>query len=534
MFVGRSSGRRLAWAALLGALPVGLGACGLLIGLEDHTAFPGADAGEDVIEPPDAPPVDAPADAVDDALPDVVGPDGCSGTVCGAECVDTSSDAQNCGKCGVACLGGFSCAAGVCGDHIEQISAGSNHGCALLHNGSIWCWGNDESGQLGILAGEDTKCVTGYLCHPTPIQVEGLPVKMRQVSAGADSTCALDENGDVWCWGLNDAFQLGRATLPSSPDSGHDRTPVKLVSSLPNPPLPKFAQVSVGSKFACARAADGSVVYCWGSNLAGTLGNGAKGGNLGGFPPIALTSLPAGLIDLSTGLGDHVCVLDGAHHAWCWGSNTAGQLGHSFANDTDLCPMTKCNSTPSIVPGLTVNGGWIRSGGTDTCAEVEVGKVACWGSNVYGQLGVAPDAMEHPMALTLLTADAQIAATFRGSHNASCVIDNKQIECWGDDTYGELGRGKITSGSCVGGGFCDPVLALVKPTGGFAAVQLATGAFWSMALTSNNTIYAWGANLDGRIGHDPLSSNDLGTCGYQAKEACNPTPTLVPQPGAAP
>src|SRR3954467_1907252 len=98
MFVGRSRGRRLGWAALLGVLPIGLCACGLLIGLDDHQAFPGVDAGEDVDERPDAPP-----DVVGpDALPDVV-TDGCAGTMCSGTCVDTNSSSANCGACDALC-----------------------------------------------------------------------------------------------------------------------------------------------------------------------------------------------------------------------------------------------------------------------------------------------------------------------------------------------------------------------------------------------------------------------------------------------
>lgn len=135
MFARRSSGRRFGLLALLGAAPLSLGACGLLIGLDDHQPFPaeGVDAGADVEERPDAPP-DAPEDVVIDAPPDVA-IDGCAGILCNMVCVDTLSDVQNCGACGTTCGIGFTCDAGVCGDHIEQISAGSNHACALLHPG---------------------------------------------------------------------------------------------------------------------------------------------------------------------------------------------------------------------------------------------------------------------------------------------------------------------------------------------------------------------------------------------------------------
>ncbi|MEP7124642.1 MAG: hypothetical protein ABJE95_27185, partial [Byssovorax sp.] len=508
--------------ALLGALPVALGACGLLIGLDDHQPFPpsDADAGEDVVDPPDAAP-DGPID-MPDALPDVV-TDACA--VCGDTCVDTSADPKNCGQCGLACLAGFSCSAGVCGDHIVQISAGSNHGCALLHDRSVWCWGGDDAGQLGILASDDVQCVAGALCHPTPIQVKGLPPKIIQIAAGPRSTCAVVATGGVWCWGANDTLQLGRPTLPSPL---YDRTPAQV------PGLPAVAQVAVGYGFACARATDLSKVYCWGSNLTGTLGNGQKEGSPGGFPPGDVVALPAGILDISTGLGDHACALDSTQHVYCWGSNASGQLGHSSVIDSAVCPTAKCTSIPSKVPGLTVTGGWIRAGAADTCAETGSGSVVCWGSNVYGQLGFTPDAKEHELPMQILSATDEVASSFHGRYATSCILQNNAVDCWGDDTYGELGRGALVQSLCFGGGRCDFMKGTVKPFGGSVTAQLAAGAFWGMALTTDNRIYAWGANLDGRIGHAPMTSNDLGSCGYQSMDPCNPTPQLVPQPGKPP
>jgi alpha-tubulin suppressor-like RCC1 family protein len=511
--------RRLGWAALLGALPALLGACGLLIGLEDHQATPGADAGADATETPDA---------TDDAPPDVVGPDGCAGAACSGACVDTSSDPANCGACGAACLAGFTCTAGVCGDHIEQISAGSNHGCALLHDGSIWCWGNNGSGQLGKLPSQSPTCLNTYPCESTPIQVHGLPTKMIQVSAGADATCALESNGTVWCWGANASFQLGRASAPTSPTPDYDPIPLSV------PGLPAVEVLSVGAGYACVVSTGGSSAYCWGSNLTGTLGNGQQEGSPGGQSPNEVAGLPKGLVDISTGLGGHACVLDSAQQVHCWGSNQEGQLGHPSATDNGSCAMTKCTSTPTLVAGLTVTGGWIRCGKTDSCAEIEPGKVACWGSNVYGQLALTPDAIEHPMPTVVLQGTPLIAGSFSGSNATSCVIDKNLVQCWGDDTYGELGRGFIVSAGCSGGGRCDPLPGMVKSIGGGVPRKLATGAFWAMVLTGDNQIYAWGANFDARLGHDPLTSNDLATCGYQNNLACNPAPQRVRQPGAPP
>ena len=511
MFVGRSSARRIGLAALLGALPLALGACGLLIGLEDHQPFPEGDAG------------DLP-DAGTDALPDVL-TDACADTTCEGACVDTLSDAANCGGCGVICGQGFTCDAGVCGDHIDEISAGANHGCVLLHDGSIWCWGNDSSGQLGIPAASDETCEGAFLCHPAPIKVPGLTTKMVQVSAGSDSTCALDTNGGVWCWGLNDSLQLGR---PSAAMSNIDRTPVKI------PGLPPFAQVSTGYRSACARVKGGSAVYCWGSNESGALGNGLVEGKPGGVAPGVVASLTGTLVDVSSSFGGHACALNDAGQMWCWGLNSYGQLGHDSMGDSGMCPAGKCNSAPFPVNVSVATRNKIATSVAGTCAGGNSGFV-CWGANLHGQLGTSVDGQMHPSpALVPLGSDA-IAGSFQSGYATSCVVTTSGgVNCRGDDSFGGLGRGAIVKGACSDNGACDPTLAKVLLPAGFKPTRVAGGAYWAMALSSDNHLVAWGANLDARLGHLPGTANDLKDCGFDGQQICNATPQPVPQPGAAP
>ncbi len=212
---------------------------------------------------------------------------------------------------------------------------------------------------------------------------------MVQVTAGVDTTRAIDDAGVVWCWGLNDSLQLGRPTSVGSPNPNIDRTP------FPVPAIPAMAPVAVGCRFACARAKDDSKVHCWGSNVAGTLGNGGDVGKPGGFAPV-VALVPPGVVDISTGLNDHVCALTSAQQVWCWGSNSYGQLGHSSANDIDICPTTKCIAAPAMVATTALSGSKVSSSALGTCAESTTGFV-CWGSNVYGQLGTKPDTLEHFM-----------------------------------------------------------------------------------------------------------------------------------------
>ena len=84
----------------------------------------------------------------------------------------------------------------------NNIATGESHACAVAPSGEVVCWGSDASGQVsGTAAGTRVQ---------RPMIVPGLTgVKVVEVSAGTDGTCALETTGAVWCWGNNGYGQLG-------------------------------------------------------------------------------------------------------------------------------------------------------------------------------------------------------------------------------------------------------------------------------------------------------------------------------------
>lgn len=86
---------------------------------------------------------------------------------------------------------------------VRQISLGDRHSCARKGDGSVWCWGQNEHGQLG-----DGSTTT----RPSPVLVSGLGAGVVELSAGARHTCARKDDGSIWCWGHNDRGQLGDGT----------------------------------------------------------------------------------------------------------------------------------------------------------------------------------------------------------------------------------------------------------------------------------------------------------------------------------
>lgn len=192
-------------------------------------------------------------------------------------------------------------------EQVTQISAGTNHTCALTNRGWVYCWGSNSHGQLG--ASPST------MASHTPIKVPDLD-DVLEISAGGWHTCARRE-GEVRCWGNNATGQLGRESeenlhLPPAPVMG----------------LSDAVEIRAGVVHTCARRANGHVM-CWGSNDSGRLGIGST--TAGKHPtPTQVVNLQ-GVWSLEAG-ESHNCALTD-RSAFCWGNNEEGQLGDGTMED---------------------------------------------------------------------------------------------------------------------------------------------------------------------------------------------------------
>lgn len=152
----------------------------------------------------------------------------------------------------------------VTGDaRFTEISAGRNHTCALTAGGEAYCWGLNVSGQLGVEVPAD-KCYDNFSCTSQPVAVESA-LRFKQIAAGGDHTCAVTLDNVAYCWGRNDAAQLGVGS--TSLDQIH---PLQVSNEL------KFAAIGAGDSHTCALTTAGEV-YCWGDNLLHQMGQGAQG-----------------------------------------------------------------------------------------------------------------------------------------------------------------------------------------------------------------------------------------------------------------
>jgi len=288
---------------------------------------------------------------------------------------------------------------------VWTFSTGGYHSCALKSDGTVWCWGWNNRGQLG-----DGTTTDRY----TPVQVVNL-TNVVSIAAGAYHTCALKSDGTVWCWGYNEDGELGDGTTTNR------HTPVQVSG------LTSVVSIAAGDYHSCALKSDGTV-WCWGYNYCGELGDGTTTKRL---TPVQVSGLTS-VVSIAAG-GYHTCALKSDGTVWCWGNNEDGELGDGTTTD---------RHTPVQVSGLTSVVS-ITAGGYHTCALKSDGTVWCWGYNEDGELGDGTTTNRHtPVQVVNLTNVVSIAAG--GLHSCALKSDGT-VWCWGYNYDAELGDGTTTN-----------------------------------------------------------------------------------------
>jgi len=256
---------------------------------------------------------------------------------------------------------------------VVTAAAGGVHCLAVLRDGRVVAWGSNRDGQLGR---EEVVRST------VPVPVEGLPA-VRAVAAGWAHCVALGADGSVWCWGRNITGQLGDGTKNSH--SKPER--VKGISGV--------CAIAAGNGFTLALCADGCI-WAWGSGLLGQLGNGRMDGAL--LPVQVLGQ--GGFIAIAAG-GEHTLGLRLDGTVWGWGYNSYAQLGNGFTSDSCV---------PVQVVGLSGRAISVAAGQMYSLALMADRTVMGWGSNERGELGDSSESFPAPARLSAFDGASGIAA----------------------------------------------------------------------------------------------------------------------------
>lgn len=247
-----------------------------------------------------------------------------------------------------------------------------------------------------------------------------------------------------------------------------------------------FTQVAVGDVHTCGLTSAGAT-YCWGNGDYGQLGTG--GGTEGvHLTPVLVTG---GLAFAQIRAGyDHSCGITVGGDAYCWGAMNYGALGNQSAEE--LCAYgNPCRGTPLLVGGglsfMRVSVGHRR-----LCGFAAGGTAYCWGWNDVGQMGTGvADSDPHP-APEPVSGGLTVSALTAGSRHA-CAVAGGLAYCWGDNRYGELGRGSIDT-------IFTPHPAPDTVAGGRTFLSLSAGTYHTCGVASDSSAYCWGVNDVGELG----------------------------------
>ena len=266
---------------------------------------------------------------------------------------------------------------------IVNLVSGTRHTCVLTDSGNVYCWGLNDSGQLG----------NGLnLNSNVPTLVGGLGGDVVSISAGGEFTCAVKANGEVFCWGNNEDGQLNDGTTA-------------------NQNLPVLA-----------KNVQDAVLVSGGTGELQGIDSGGKHSIWSNNPIIPVTGSQADSLAYldANRFFEGGCILGETGTVNCWGENPGAEI--SSLSKSDL----------------------LASGGKHACTVNENGLV-CWGGNDSGQLGDGTlvdknEAVVVPDIQNVLDLDT-------GNNHTCVIVDNVTIKCFGENTYGQLGNGTNTSSS---------------------------------------------------------------------------------------
>ncbi len=280
------------------------------------------------------------------------------------------------------------------------VTGGSRHSCGILRDGTLWCWGVNVHGQLGL--GDTMERLT-----PTRV---GTDSDWSEIQCGGLHSCGIRVDGSLWCWGANAAGQLGLGMTTT------DQPTPRRVGSFTD-----WRRLAAKARFNCALRMDESL-WCWGDNSDGQLGTGDA------MDRNAPAQLPGSHRWTFVRNGPlHTCAITTTGELHCWGNNDTGQLGTG----------TMMGSRTPVRVGTDSDWTVVAGGFNHTCGVRSGGAMFCWGLNTVGQLGLGTTELHSTP--TPVNAGTAYAEVLTGMQHTCAQTLTGGVQCWGDNTWGQVG-----------------------------------------------------------------------------------------------
>jgi alpha-tubulin suppressor-like RCC1 family protein len=302
---------------------------------------------------------------------------------------------------------------------VKKLAEDGQSAYAVLKNGTVDAWGDNQSGELGQGPSEHEQ---NESLVPEPVKgISGVTA----IAGACHTAIARLSTGTVDVWGAGGSGQLAQGEKEES--RALEPIPVKGLTEV------KAVAAGCGSLYALKK---NGTVMAWGDNEHGQLGNGGPPGYV--KEPVAVKGLK-GVSAIAAGRFFALALVKGTVRAW--GEGSTGELGNGEEKTS--------SNVPVAVSGLTGVKA-IAGGGYNSLALMSDTTVKSWGLNNVGQLGtgaVGPEFCEGvacakvPTAVSGLT---EVKSISTGVFHGYALLKNKTVKAWGDDEFGQLGNGEVT------------------------------------------------------------------------------------------
>lgn len=349
-----------------------------------------------------------------------------------------------------------------------MVSSRADNTVAVTKDGRVWSWGANSD---GILGDGTTVAKSSPVLLP---KVMGMK-RIIKVETGENFTLALDESGCLWGWGSNNYNVL------SSTATTRFLAPIKLGFKTP------ISDFSCGSTHVIATDREGKI-WVWGSNNYGQLGLGHANTVLA---PTEL-SRPSGMSEvIALEASIYSCyAVDATGKVWSWGYNSNGRLGDGTITSRSTPVAVSLTTGMPTIRSISSTDGHVLALGAD-------GTLWAWGYNGFGQLGNGNSSSSYvPVFVSSgFSLGTKIAA---GAYHSMLISQTGQVWTWGRNGNGQLGNGTITNSYT-------PVLCSAV-TDWNSLIFISAGKNHSLALKSDGSLWSWGYNTYGQLGHGNTSS----------------------------